>query len=45
MGKINIPDKGNNIWKVLGGREKIHLSVGGCKRITRGENGETENRF
>lgn len=40
---MNIPSKGNCIWKVPEGREEFHvMSVGGCKRITRGESEKAE---
>lgn len=42
---MNIPNKGNRIWKVPEGREKFHMSVGGCKRITRGESGKAGTDF
>ena len=38
---MNIPNKGSCIWKVPEGREEFHvMSVGGCKRIARGESGK-----
>lgn len=33
-----------NIWQLSEDREEFHMSVGGCKRIIRGENKEAGSR-